>query len=69
MKKYIFLLLLFPLGLFSQQIVRGKVVDQESQFPLPGVNIKIITSEGINGVATDNKGIFKLEKVLRTYEN
>ena len=38
--------------LYSQQTVKGKVVDLESQFPLPGVNVKFVDGDFDNGVAT-----------------
>jgi hypothetical protein len=63
--KKIFLLLftIISISFYSQQVVRGKVVDLESNFPLPGVNVKINTTDGILGVATDGLGNFKLENV------
>ena len=63
MKKLILFLLLTPSLLFSQQVVRGKVVDKESQFPLPGVNIQFINTEFEKGVASDINGTFKMEDV------
>ena len=47
----------------SQQVVKGKVVDLESQFPLPGVNIQFVENELNLGAATDINGHFKLENV------
>ena len=49
--------------LYAQQTVKGKVVDLESQFPLPGVNVKFIDGDFDNGVATDMNGGFKIENV------
>ena len=63
MKNFILLLLLFPLCFISQQVVRGKVVDKESQFPLPGVNIQFINAEFEKGVASDVNGTFKMASV------
>ena len=48
---------------YSQQTVKGKVVDLESQFPLPGVNVQFINGAFTNGVATDMNGNFKIENV------
>ena len=48
---------------YSQQTVKGKVVDLESQFPLPGVNVQFINGDFTNGVATDMNGNFKIENV------
>ena len=47
----------------AQQTVKGKVVDLESQFPLPGVNVQFINEDFNNGVATDMNGNFKIENV------
>ncbi|MCB0855760.1 MAG: carboxypeptidase-like regulatory domain-containing protein, partial [Bacteroidetes bacterium] len=44
------------------QTVRGKVVDSESQFPLEGVTVIVVNSDGI-GVYSDEKGEYRLEKV------
>ena len=63
MKNLILILLLLPLFVNSQQVVRGKVVDKESQFPLPGVNIQFINAAFEKGVASDVNGTFKMEDV------
>ena len=42
---------------------KGKVVDLESQFPLPGVNVQIADGDFSVGVATSVNGQFKLENV------
>jgi len=61
--------LLFVITLFfsnntlAQQTVKGKVVDLESQFPLPGVNVKFIAGDFDKGVATTPNGTFKIENV------
>ena len=47
----------------AQQTVKGKVVDLESQFPLPGVNVQIADGDFSIGVATSVNGQFKLENV------
>ena len=61
------LLLLFSLvcitSNYAQQTVKGKVVDLESQFPLPGVNVQIVDGDFSAGVATSVNGQFKLENV------
>ena len=51
------------LSIYSQQTVKGKVVDLESQFPLPGVNVQFINGDFNSGVATDMNGNFKIENV------
>ena len=50
-------------SIYSQQTVKGKVVDLESQFPLPGVNVQFINGDFNSGVATDINGNFKIENV------
>ncbi len=59
----LFLLLSFSIQINGQQTVKGKVVDLESQFPLPGVNVKFIDEVFNNGVATATNGTFKIENV------
>ena len=63
MKKIILFFLFIPSLFLSQQVVKGKVVDKESQFPLPGVNIQFINAEFEKGVASDVNGTFKMEDV------
>lgn len=63
MKNSILLFLFLPFFSYSQQVVKGKVVDMESQFPLPGVNVKFIDGEFDAGAATDMNGHFKIENV------
>ena len=66
MKIKIVLILILGLSfssVYGQQTVKGKVVDLESQFPLPGVNVQFINGEFNDGVATDMNGNFKIENV------
>ena len=58
-----FLFTSFSFQISSQQTVKGKVVDLESQFPLPGVNVKFIDGDFDKGVATAMNGTFKIENV------
>jgi len=58
-----FLFYSFSFQISSQQTVKGKVVDLESQFPLPGVNVKFIDGDFDKGVATAMNGTFKIENV------
>lgn len=58
----------FSACLFAQpatQTIRGVVVDQESGFPLIGVNVVLVTEEqgDVKGTVTDLDGIYVLEKV------
>ena len=64
MKLKVLFLCLITLCLFSnysQQTVKGKVVDLESQFGLPGVNVQFVDPNFNLGVATDINGGFKIE--------
>lgn len=58
------MLILMTFSSISQQTIKGKVVDSESKFPIPGVNLLII-SDTINtyGAATDFDGNFKITDV------
>ncbi len=64
-------LLLFTLIAFISaqaqlvQTIRGKVVDKESQYPLIGVTVRVLTdtSDGVKGTITDTEGRFILEDV------
>ena len=59
MKKYICLLLLIaPMVIFSQQALKGKVVD-DTNFPLPGASV--IIKGTTKGVVTNIDGEFELE--------
>lgn len=65
MKNLLTILTILLCGItFAQQTVKGKVVDSESKFPLPGVNVLII-SDTIKtyGAATDINGNFKISGV------
>ncbi len=62
-------ILLFALILFAglahgQQTIRGTVVDLESKYPLPGVNVVVVSdTTRLLGAATDMYGNFKIEDV------
>ena len=45
------------------QIVKGTVLDKQSQAPLLGVNIIIIGTDPIKGGTTDIDGLFKISDV------
>ena len=45
------------------QVVRGKVVDEESQMPLPFTTIVVLTLDPVMGTTSDDNGYFRLEKV------
>ena len=60
----IFMLLTFA-GIAQDitQTVRGKVVDQQSEMPLPGVNVILIDSTQNKGTTTDAQGYYELAGV------
>lgn len=70
-KKRLFLVLpiLFFLGFLSNlnaqltQTVRGVIVDNESQYPLIGVNVIVINSTPLIGSVSDEKGRYRLTNV------
>ncbi len=45
------------------QTIRGRIVDRESQLPLPGATVAIVTVSPQMGTATDQDGNFRLDKV------
>ena len=47
----------------TTQTVRGRVIDQDSNLPLPGANIIILNSNPILGTSTNVDGIFEIENV------
>jgi hypothetical protein len=61
---------LFNLNIYSQeksteimQIIRGRVVDRQSQTPLPGANIVLLDTNNSVGTITDSEGEFTLKNV------
>src|SRR5690606_3276062 len=54
-----------PIVVFAQahQVVRGQVVDRESQQPLPGANVVVEESDPLMGATTDAAGRFVLARV------
>jgi hypothetical protein len=62
----LFILLAWNAPVRSQnltQSVRGVVIDQITNTPLPGANVVILNTEPLLGTATDLDGNFKIEKV------
>lgn len=45
------------------QTIRGRVIDEQSQMPLPGVNVVVLGSDPILGSATDFDGYYVIEDV------
>lgn len=45
------------------QVIRGQVIDIESQNPLSFATIAVLTTDPILGVISDEKGYFRIEKV------
>ncbi|AEV32699.1 hypothetical protein Oweho_1711 [Owenweeksia hongkongensis DSM 17368] len=59
------LILLTSVSAFSQnltQTIRGRVVDKQSEVPLPGVNVVTLTEPRI-GTTTDENGYYQIENV------
>lgn len=51
------------LGFAQTQVVRGQIVDQQSQFPLIGATVYIADSNPVIGASTDSEGYFELRNV------
>ncbi|WP_246343781.1 TonB-dependent receptor [Adhaeribacter radiodurans] len=51
------------LGQNLTQTIRGKIIDSESQTPLVGASVAIISLNPVKGSTSDNEGFFKIEKV------
>jgi hypothetical protein len=45
------------------QVIRGSVMDKNTQQPLPGANILVVDSDPLHGTASDSKGEFILKEV------
>jgi hypothetical protein len=45
------------------QTVKGTVLDMQSRFPLPGVNVILLDSDPLVGTSTDTDGQFRLENI------
>lgn len=66
--KKVLTLLLLPVAISVQsqsltQTIRGTIIDQVSQMPLPGASIVLVNSNPLIGVTSDLDGQFKLLKV------
>lgn len=62
----LFLSMIASLTVLSQDLtstIKGTVVDKQSQFTLPGVNVILVGSDPIVGASTDINGRFRLENV------
>nr|WP_315200173.1 SusC/RagA family TonB-linked outer membrane protein [uncultured Flavobacterium sp.] len=60
-KKLLFLFLLLPFCVFSQNVVKGTVLDSGSGQPIPGVNVNVQGAP--NGVSTGFDGKFQIPNV------
>ena len=56
-------LCLLSIASLGQQTIKGKIVDKESQFPLPGVTVMVTTVDPVIGTVTDIDGNYKLKNV------
>ena len=57
---------LFGVSIFAQeltQIIKGRVVDVDTEIPLPGATITILDTDPLIGASTDINGYFRLENV------
>lgn len=45
------------------QTIRGKIIDKQSQIPLPGATIIIANSDPLKGTTSDVNGLFRIEQV------
>mgnify|MGYP001450532904 CR=1 FL=1 len=62
-KKLLLFLLIFPIGMFAQNALKGVVLDGKTQQPLPSVSVAI---EGTNNItATDFDGNFTLSNLKK----
>ncbi|MCD4790792.1 MAG: carboxypeptidase-like regulatory domain-containing protein [Bacteroidales bacterium] len=60
------LMMLISLNLSAQdstQTIKGRVVDNDLQIPLPGATVVILDSDPLIGITTDMDGYFRLENV------
>lgn len=70
-KKLLLFMLILPLGMFAQNILKGTVLESTTQQPLPSVNVTVEGSS--TGAATDFDGNFTLsnlkkgDKIVFTY--
>ncbi len=68
MKKLATLLIIFIVNIASilgqnTQTVRGKIIDSDSGWPIPGATVVILNSDPIQGTVSDMEGEFKIENV------
>ena len=61
LKKMLFFVLLLPLSMFSQSVIKGRVVDSGNAQPLAGVTVAITGTK--TATSTDNQGNFTLKNV------
>jgi len=65
--KFVVLIYIFFIGVieaqYYTQVVKGKVIDKESQITLPGANVVILGTNPTIGTVSDMEGSFRIEKV------
>lgn len=62
----VLLLLWLPSSAVAQtltQTIRGKIIDQEAQSPLPGANVVVLGTDPLLGSSTETDGSFRIERV------
>lgn len=61
------MLFIFSINAMAQEAgvsaIRGRVIDKQSQYPLPGVSVVLLGSTPLRGVASDLDGYFRLENI------
>ncbi|MFK7932814.1 MAG: carboxypeptidase-like regulatory domain-containing protein [Saprospiraceae bacterium] len=50
-------------GQNATQLIRGTVIDEDTQIPLIGATVSVLNVEPLIGTTTDEEGVFRLEKV------
>jgi len=65
MKRNLFLLLVLSYSVLKAQtgVIKGLVIDKQSEIPLSGATIELLNSSEVIGVITDDKGYFRLNGV------
>jgi hypothetical protein len=59
--------ILAPQALMGQgftQTIKGRVIDNQTQMPLPGANVVIMYTEPQIGTITDSEGYFRIDNVV-----
>jgi len=64
LRSFVLCCLLCPLLTYTQSgVIKGTVLDKQSETPLVGATVELLDSETIKGVVTDINGAFKLDQI------